>query len=49
MLLGVDRMDYTKGIDVRLRAFAELLAEGRIKGNDTVLLQLATPSRDSMR
>lgn len=46
MLLGVDRMDYTKGIDVRLRAFAELLAEGRIKGNDTVLLQLATPSRE---
>jgi len=46
LLLGVDRMDYTKGIDVRLRAFAELLAEGRIKGADTVLLQLATPSRE---
>ena len=46
LLLGVDRMDYTKGIDVRLRAFAELLAEGRIKGSDTVLLQLATPSRE---
>src|ERR1700756_2367316 len=28
VLLGVDRLDYTKGIDVRLKAFSELLAEG---------------------
>jgi len=46
ILLGVDRLDYTKGIDVRLRAFSELLAEGRAKGDDTVLIQLATPSRE---
>ncbi len=46
LLLGVDRLDYTKGIDVRLRAFSELLAEGRVKGDDTVLVQLATPSRE---
>ena len=46
LLLGVDRMDYTKGIDVRLNAFSELLAEGRVKGDDTVLVQLATPSRE---
>ena len=46
ILLGVDRLDYTKGIEVRLRAFAELLAEGRAKRDDTVLIQLATPSRD---
>jgi trehalose 6-phosphate synthase len=46
VLLGVDRLDYTKGIDVRLKAFAELLAEGRVKGDDTVLVQLATPSRE---
>ena len=31
VLLGVDRLDYTKGIDVRLRAFSELLTEGRVK------------------
>ncbi len=44
ILLGVDRLDYTKGIDVRLRAFfSELLAEGRAKRDDTVLVQLATP------
>lgn len=46
ILLGVDRLDYTKGIEVRLRAFSELLDEGRVKGNDTVLVQLATPSRE---
>lgn len=46
ILLGVDRLDYTKGIDVRLNAFAELLAESRVKSADTVLVQLATPSRE---
>jgi len=46
VVLGVDRLDYTKGIDVRLRAFEELLAEGRINSEDTVVVQLATPSRE---
>lgn len=46
ILLGVDRLDYTKGIDVRLEAFSELLAEERINREDTVLVQLATPSRE---
>jgi trehalose 6-phosphate synthase len=46
ILLGVDRLDYTKGIDVRLKAFSELLAEGRAKRDDTVMVQLATPSRE---
>ncbi|HYB37891.1 MAG TPA: trehalose-6-phosphate synthase [Mycobacterium sp.] len=49
ILLGVDRLDYTKGIDVRLRAFSELLAEGRAKRDDTVLVQLATPSRERVQ
>ncbi|MCV7303187.1 trehalose-6-phosphate synthase [Mycobacterium barrassiae] len=46
ILLGVDRLDYTKGIDVRLKAFSELLDEHRAKRDDTVLVQLATPSRE---
>jgi trehalose 6-phosphate synthase len=46
VVLGVDRLDYTKGIDVRLRAFEELLVEGRINPDDTVMIQLATPSRE---
>ncbi|MCV7055819.1 alpha,alpha-trehalose-phosphate synthase (UDP-forming) [Mycolicibacterium gilvum] len=49
VLLGVDRLDYTKGIDVRLRAFSELLEEGRIDPEDTVLVQLATPSRERVQ
>ncbi|MGQ0574616.1 MAG: alpha,alpha-trehalose-phosphate synthase (UDP-forming) [Pseudonocardia sp.] len=46
IVLGVDRLDYTKGIDVRLRAFEELLVEGRIDADDAVMIQLATPSRE---
>ena len=46
IVLGVDRLDYTKGIDVRLRAVGELYAEGRISADDVVMVQLATPSRD---
>ncbi|MGK2853284.1 MAG: alpha,alpha-trehalose-phosphate synthase (UDP-forming), partial [Microbacteriaceae bacterium] len=46
ILLGVDRLDYTKGIDVRLRAFSELLEQQRADRSDTVLVQLATPSRE---
>jgi trehalose 6-phosphate synthase len=46
ILLGVDRLDYTKGIDVRLKAFSELLEEGRVDREEAVLVQLATPSRE---
>ncbi len=46
ILLGVDRLDYTKGIDVRLKAISELLAEKRIDPAETVMVQLATPSRE---
>ena len=46
ILLGVDRLDYTKGIDVRLKAFSELLDESRVNREDTVFVQLATPSRE---
>jgi trehalose 6-phosphate synthase len=45
VVLGVDRLDYTKGIDVRLHAFEELLDDGAI-GDDTVFVQIATPSRE---
>ncbi|MFC5061733.1 alpha,alpha-trehalose-phosphate synthase (UDP-forming) [Actinomycetospora atypica] len=46
LLLGVDRLDYTKGIDVRLRAFGELLDTGRLDPARTMLVQVATPSRE---
>jgi len=46
VILGVDRLDYTKGINQRLVAFHELLAAGRVDARDTVFVQLATPSRE---
>ncbi len=45
VLLGIDRLDYTKGIPVRLRAYGELLREGRL-GPRVVLVQVASPSRE---
>ncbi len=45
VLLGVDRLDYTKGILHRLRAYGELLRDGRL-GPRTVLVQVASPSRE---
>src|SRR2546430_8527319 len=46
IMLGVDRLDYTKGIEHRLKAYRELLADGRVKVPDTVLVQVAVPSRE---
>jgi trehalose 6-phosphate synthase len=46
VMLGVDRLDYTKGIDKRLRAFHELLRSGRVDPAECVLVQLAVPSRE---
>ncbi|MEU4620228.1 trehalose-6-phosphate synthase, partial [Actinoplanes sp. NPDC023801] len=45
LLLGVDRLDYTKGIEQRLEAYHDLLADGEISNDDVVLVQVATPSR----
>jgi trehalose 6-phosphate synthase len=46
IILGVDRLDYTKGIAVRLNALQELLEDGVIEVPDTVMVQVATPSRE---
>ncbi|MBG6056187.1 trehalose 6-phosphate synthase [Salinibacterium sp. CAN_S4] len=46
VMLGVDRLDYTKGIGHRLKAFGELLAEGRVDVQDVTLVQVASPSRE---
>ncbi|WP_082221013.1 alpha,alpha-trehalose-phosphate synthase (UDP-forming) [Luteipulveratus halotolerans] len=46
ILLGVDRLDYTKGIRHRLKAFDELLRDGRLDPTDTMLVQVASPSRE---
>jgi len=46
VLLGVDRLDYTKGIDLRLKAYDELLGRRPELAARTVLVQVAVPSRD---
>ena len=48
VVLGVDRLDYTKGIDVRLKAFTELLESGDVDARDTVFVQIATPTRENV-
>lgn len=46
IVLGVDRLDYTKGLRQRVRAMGELFEEGKLNPHDVVFLQVATPSRE---
>ncbi|WP_144877421.1 trehalose-6-phosphate synthase [Microbacterium sp. 1.5R] len=46
ILLGVDRLDYTKGIRHRIKAYGELLEDGRLHVEDVTLVQVASPSRE---
>jgi trehalose 6-phosphate synthase len=49
IMLGVDRLDYTKGIGHRLKAFGELLEDGRLEVEDITLVQVASPSRERVQ
>ena len=49
VLLGVDRLDYTKGIDQRVRAVAELFGDGTLTTSRHVMVQVAVPSREDDR
>jgi len=49
ILLGVDRLDYTKGIGHRLKAFGELLSDESLTIEDATLVQIASPSRERVR
>ncbi|HEV2880833.1 MAG TPA: bifunctional alpha,alpha-trehalose-phosphate synthase (UDP-forming)/trehalose-phosphatase [Pyrinomonadaceae bacterium] len=46
VLLGVDRLDYTKGIPERLRTFRRLLKQTPDLRGQVVLIQVAVPSRE---
>jgi trehalose 6-phosphate synthase len=48
IFLGCDRLDYTKGIYARLRAFGELIRDGRFDVEDAVFVQVAVPSREQV-
>ncbi|MFC5380760.1 alpha,alpha-trehalose-phosphate synthase (UDP-forming) [Aquipuribacter nitratireducens] len=49
ILLGVDRLDYTKGIRHRLSTFKELLEDGALGDKRVVLVQVASPSRERVK
>lgn len=48
ILLGVDRIDYTKGIPERLEAFGRLLDRGELSATDVVFVQAGSPSREAV-
>ena len=48
VLLCVDRLDYTKGIGARMRAFRSLLDDGTLDAERCVMIQVATPTREAV-
>lgn len=48
VFLGVDRIDYTKGIPERLLAFGRLLDQGELSAADVVFVQAGSPSREAV-
>lgn len=49
MILGVDRLDYSKGLEERFLAYEQLLADHPDWAERVFLLQIATPSRDAVQ
>jgi trehalose 6-phosphate synthase/phosphatase len=49
LLLGIDRLDYTKGIARRLMAFEQLLHDAPELHGSVRLIQVAVPSRSTVR
>ena len=48
VLLAVDRLDYTKGVIERLRAYAHLLRSSPALSEKVVLIQIAVPTREGI-
>ncbi len=48
MLLGIDRLDYTKGLVERFHAFEELLSRHPDLVEEVIFFQLVVPSRESV-
>ena len=49
MILCVDRLDYTKGIPDRLRAYRKFLHRNPERVNQVILIQIAVPSRTEIK
>ncbi|MGE6338977.1 alpha,alpha-trehalose-phosphate synthase (UDP-forming), partial [Acidovorax sp. NPDC077664] len=48
LLLGIDRLDYSKGIPHRVRAFRELLDRYPENRDSATMIMIASPSRDDV-
>jgi trehalose 6-phosphate synthase len=48
LLVGVDRLDYSKGLPQRMRAFREMLRKYPETHNSATLIQIASPSREDV-
>jgi trehalose 6-phosphate synthase len=48
LLIGVDRLDYSKGLPHRIRAFKELLKKYPDNIKSATLIQIASPSREDV-
>ena len=48
LLVGVDRLDYSKGLPQRMRAFRDLLKNYPETRRSAVLIQIASPSREDV-
>ena len=48
LILGMDRLDYTKGIDLRLKAFSQLLERAPRDRHAYSYVQIAVPSREQV-
>ena len=48
LLLGIDRLDYSKGLPQRVRAFRNMLSRYPDTHSDATLIMIASPSRDSV-
>lgn len=46
MLIGVDRLDYSKGLGERFDSFGRFLTDNPDMAKDVILLQIAPPSRE---
>jgi trehalose 6-phosphate synthase/phosphatase len=45
LILGVERLDYTKGVPLKFRAFERFLQREPSRANDVTMLQIMVPSR----
>jgi len=48
MIVGVDRLDYSKGLEERFLAYEQFLSDNPEMREKVFLLQIATPSRDEV-